>query len=57
MIQDISIDVPGVSVKIKQSDLTNLYQTDRLSDQMLVYRVVRTQLGGGFGDQDKHPYA
>ncbi len=57
MMQDISIDVPGVSVKIRQSDLSSLYQSNRLSDQVLVYRVVRTQLGGGFGDQSKHPYA
>ncbi len=63
MMQDVSIKVDGygvnveVKVTVKQSDLAALYQMHRLSDYVLVYRVLRSQLGGGFGDQDKHPHA
>ena len=66
MVQDVRIDIDGVSVRVdgvgvsvtvRQSDLASLYQTERLSDRVLVYRVVRSQLGGGFGDQHKHPFA
>ena len=47
----------SISVTVRQSDLTFLYESNRLSNQVLVYRVARHQLGGGFGNQDKHPYA
>ena len=63
MAQDVKIKVDGygvdveVKVTVKQTDLAALYQMHRLSDYVLVYRVLRSQLGGGFGDQDKHPYA
>ena len=42
---------------VTQSDLAPLRMTSRLGDQPVVYRVHRTQLGGGYGDQGRHPYA
>jgi hypothetical protein len=57
MMQDINISVGGVNVSIRQSDLVDLCQAERVSGQVLVYRVLRSQLGGGFGDPYKHPYA
>jgi hypothetical protein len=56
-MQDINISVGGVHVSIKQSELGDYCQNDRTAGQVLVYRVSRSQLGGGFGDPDKHPYA
>ncbi len=41
---------------VRQADLGELHRANRLGDQVVVYRVVRSQLGGGFGDQDKYPY-
>ena len=51
MIQDNSITT------VTQADLAALYWAGRLGDYAVVYRAVRNQLGGGFGDQSKYPYA
>lgn len=42
---------------VTQTELPDLYWSGRLSRHALVYRAIRSQLGGGFGDQDKYPYA
>lgn len=47
----------NVNVTVRQSDLGGLSRTHRLGNRILVERVVRSQLGGGFGDQEKYPYA
>ena len=52
MVQDVNIDIT-----VTQADLGPLYWTGRLSNYAVVVRTVRNQLGGGFGDQNKYPYA
>ncbi len=42
---------------ITQAELPGLYWAGRLANHALVYRTIRNQLGGGFGDQYKYPYA
>jgi len=42
---------------VTQTELPSLYWADRLSHHALVHRALRSQQGGGFGDQDKYPYA
>ena len=42
---------------ITQADLPYLRSAARLGEYAVVYRVYRQQLGGGFGDQEKHPFA
>lgn len=54
MDQDVSL---GVSTTISQADIPALRAGGRLGEYAIVYRCVRTQAGGGFGDQEKHPYA
>lgn len=54
MSYDVSVNV---NVSVRQADLEFLYRSHRLGDEVLVQRVERSQLGGGFGDQDKYPYA
>ena len=54
MVYNVNIDTHMV---VRQSDLEYLYHHHRLGDQVLVLRVERSQLGGGFGDQDKYPFA
>ncbi len=49
--------VLGVTGAITQSDLAPLRAAARLGEQPVVYRVSRQQLGGGFGDQGRHPHA
>ncbi|MDX1654668.1 MAG: hypothetical protein R3310_05610 [Candidatus Competibacteraceae bacterium] len=46
----------GVNVSVRQGELDELLRTHRIG-KVVVYRVERSQLGGGFGDQDKYPYA
>ena len=60
MNQGVNINIGydgSVSVTVRQSDLSDLGQAARLADQVLVYRVRRNQQGGGFGDQQRYPYA
>lgn len=54
MDQDVML---GVSTSVTQADIPFLRAAGRLGEYAVVYRVARNQLGGGFGDQDKHPYA
>jgi len=54
MDQDVAL---GVTTTVTQADLPLLRETLRLGEYPVVYRIHRQQQGGGFGDQDKHPYA
>ena len=54
MGQDESL---GISGSVTQADLAPLRAAGRLGDYALVYRVERTHLGGGYGDQNRHPLA
>lgn len=54
MDQDVYL---GVTTTVTQADLPILREAGRLGEYAVVYRVSRNQLGGGFGDQDKHPFA
>ncbi len=54
MNQDVLL---GVSTTVTQADIPFLREAGRLGEYAVVYRVARNQLGGGFGDQDKHPSA
>ncbi len=54
MDQDVLL---GVSTSATQADIPYLREAGRLGEYAVVYRVTRTQQGGGFGDQSKHPYA
>ena len=54
MNQDVLL---GVSTTVTQADIPLLRAAGRLGEYAVVYRVERNQLGGGFGDQDKHPHA
>lgn len=54
MDQDVLL---GVSTTVTQADIPYLREAGRLGEYAVVYRVYRNQLGGGFGDQDKHPHA
>lgn len=51
--QDIAL---GVSLTITQADIPGLRAAGRLGEYAVVYRTVRQQSGGGFGDLTKHPY-
>jgi hypothetical protein len=42
---------------VRQSDLALLRETYRLVGYPTIARVARTQQGGGFGDQGRHPFA
>ena len=42
---------------VRQSDLDALRRSYRLVGYPTVARVVRSQMGGGFGDQGRHPHA
>lgn len=54
MDQDVFL---GVALTITQADLPYLREVGRLGEFAVVYRVARCHQGGGFGDQDKHPFA
>ena len=54
MDQDVAL---GISGSVTQSDLTSIRQAGRLGDYAIVYRIQRTHQGGGYGDQDRHPFA
>jgi hypothetical protein len=54
MDQDVAL---GVTMTVTQADLPFLREALRLGEFPVVYRVHRQQQGGGFGDQDKHPFA
>ena len=52
MDQDVAL---GVTTTITQADIPPLRNQARLGEYAVVYRCHRTQAGGGFGDQAKHP--
>ena len=54
MDQDVFLGVIG---SVTQADLASLRMASRLGEHPVVYRVHRMQLGGGYGDQGRHPYA
>lgn len=54
MSQDVAL---GIVTSVTQADLAGLRAEGRLGAYAVVYRVHRANLGGGFGDQQKHPYA
>ncbi|MEQ8334045.1 hypothetical protein [Nisaea sp.] len=54
MMQDVSL---GVTTTITQADIPVLRAAGRLGEYAVVYRSYRQQQGGGFGDQEKHPFA
>ena len=51
--QDVSL---GITTSVTQADLGILRAQARLGDYAVVYRAHRTQQGGGFGDQGRHPF-
>jgi hypothetical protein len=53
MNQDVNLGVVG---SLTQADIPGLRAEGRLGEYPVVYRAVRNQLGGGFGDQDRHPH-
>lgn len=54
MDQDAAL---GVTTTLTQADLPVLRDAGRLGETAVVYRVYRRQLGGGFGDLEKQPFA
>ncbi len=51
--------IPGQvpTTTVRQADIAPLRDAYRLTGYPIVVRVERQQMGGGFGDQDRHPYA
>jgi hypothetical protein len=54
MNQDVAL---GVTMSISQADVPFLRVAGRLGEYAVVYRAYRQQMGGGFGDQQRHPFA
>ncbi len=54
MNQDVAL---GVTMSITQADIPFLRAAGRLGEYAVVYRAYRQQMGGGFGDQHRHPFA
>jgi hypothetical protein len=54
MNQDVAL---GVTMSITQADIPYLRAASRLGEYAVVYRAYRQQAGGGFGDQQRHPFA
>lgn len=54
MNQDVAL---GVTMSVTQADISFLRAAGRLGEYAVVYRAYRQQAGGGFGDQQKHPFA
>ena len=54
MNQNVSLGIVGA---ITQADLAPIRQAARLGDYALIYRIERVNQGGGYGDQEKHPFA
>ncbi len=52
MDQDVAL---GITTTATQADLAPLRAAGRLGEFAVVYRVHRSNQGGGFGDQDRHP--
>ena len=54
MSQDVAL---GITTSVAQADLAMLRAAGRLGEYAVIYRVHRLNLGGGFGDQARHPLA
>ncbi len=54
MNQDVAL---GVTMTITQADIPFRREGGRLGEYAVVYRAYRQNLGGGFGDQTRHPFA
>jgi hypothetical protein len=52
MDQDVAL---GITLTVTQADLAPLRAAGRLGEFAVVYRANRSNLGGGFGDQGRHP--
>jgi hypothetical protein len=50
-------DALGVTMAVTQADIPVLRAAGRLGEYAVVYRAYRQQMGGGFGDQQRHPFA
>ena len=54
MDQDVAL---GITTSLTQADIPVMRAAGRLGDYAVVYRVERKNMGGGFGNQEAHPYA
>ena len=54
MDQDVALGITG---SVTQADLAPIRLANRLGEYAVIYRVERTHQGGGYGDQDRHPFA
>jgi hypothetical protein len=54
MDQDVVLGITGA---VTQADLASIREAGRLGEYAVVYRIPRTHQGGGYGDQDRHPFA
>ena len=54
MSQDVD---PAITGSITQADLAPIRGEQRLGEYAVVYRIARVHQGGGYGDQNRHPYA
>ena len=54
MDQDVAL---GVSTSVTQAELSGLRLAGRLGEYAVVYRIHRVHQGGGFGNNEKHPFA
>jgi hypothetical protein len=54
MDQDVILGIVG---SITQADLLPVRSEGRLGEYAVVYRIERVHQGGGYGDQDRHPFA
>ena len=50
-------NILGISGSITQAELASLRYSGRLGDYAVVFRIPREQQNGGYGNQQKHPYA
>ena len=52
--QDLALGVTGA---VNQGEFAELRAAGRLGEYAVVFRTHRGLQGGGYGDQDRHPYA
>ncbi|MEQ8664727.1 MAG: hypothetical protein RIC16_03300 [Rhodospirillales bacterium] len=52
--QDLALGVTGA---VSQGELADLRTAGRLGEYAVVFRTRRGLQGGGYGDQDRHPFA
>lgn len=54
MDQDAAL---GVQMSVTQAELADYRAQTRLGEYAVVFRTNRSLQGGGYGDQNRHPYA